>query len=408
LPRPSALAQHWTFDPETVYLNHGSFGGCPRAVLEEQSRVRALMEAEPVRYFVKLLPGLVDRARAAAARFVGCDSEDLVFVPNATHGVATILANVAPMLRPGDELLGTTSEYPACMNNMRRIAAEAGAKVVTAELPFPVASAAEIIDAVLRAVTPQTRLAMFSHVTSPTALLLPVETLTSELESRGIMVIVDGAHAPGMVAVDVAALGASFYTANCHKWICAPKGAAILHVRRDRQDGFRPLVLSNWAEKPVAGRKHMLTEFDYVGTQDVSAWLAVPAAIEFMASVLGGGWDEVRRRNHELVVQGRNAVCRTIGVEPPAPESMLGSMSTIVLPRRDETAEARLRARPTRYHDALQDALLSHHRIQVPVWGLAGKPERFIRISAQVYNAPEQFEYLAGALAEELEREAAV
>jgi isopenicillin-N epimerase len=411
LPASSTLAQHWTLDPEIVYLNHGSFGACPRAVLEQQSEFRALMERELVRYFVELLPGLIDRAREAAARFVRCDSQDLVFVANATTGVATVLGNLAGELCIGDELLTTSHEYPACVNNLRHIASMISGKAVVAELPFPIASEEQIVEAVLRAVTPKTRVALVSHVTSQTGLVLPITRLVSELEGRGVMVIVDGAHAPGMVDVDIAGIGASFYTFNCHKWMCAPKGAAMLHVRPDRQKGFRPMVLSNMAEKPIPGRKHMLTEFDYVGTQDVSAWLTVPAALAAMEAMVGvgvevgGGWDEVRRQNRELVLRGRDLVCRALGIAPPAPDAMLGSMSTIVLPRHAEAVEARLRARPTKYHDALQDELLARYRIQVPVWGLAGKPERFIRISAQLYNTVEQYDYLARALRDALERE---
>jgi isopenicillin-N epimerase len=408
LPRPSPLAHHWTLDPGTVFLNHGSFGGCPREVLEEQSRVRALMEREPVRYFIEILPGLIDRARQATAMFVGCDGEDVVFVPNATTGVATVLGHVADQLRPGDELLMTSHEYPACANNLRHIARRASANVTVAQLPFPVAGEDQVVEAIVQAVTPRTRIALISHVTAQTGLVLPVARIVRELEGRGVRVIVDGAHAPGMVEVDIDAIGASYYTANCHKWMCAPKGAAILHIRRDRQEGFRPLILSNMAEKPIPGRKHMLTEFDYIGTQDVSAWLCVPAAVSFVGALVEGGWEAVRRRNHELVIGGRNAVCRSLGVEPPAPDAMLGSMCTIILPRHDATLDAKLRTRPTKYHDALQDELISRHRIQVPVWGLPGRPERFVRISAQLHNAPEQYEYLAAALGEELARERAL
>lgn len=416
LPDRSALARHWMLDPDVVFLNHGSFGGCPREVLGEQARVREEMEREPVRFFVETLPGLVDAARHAVARFVNCRGEDLVFVPNATTGVATALANLEWVLKPGDELLATTHEYPACMNNLRRTARRTGAKVVQADVPFPIRSVSEAVETILGEVTPRTRVALLSHVTAPTALVLPVAHLTHELESRGIAVIIDGAHGPGMVDVDVAAIGASFYTANCHKWMCAPKGAAFLHIREDRQQeaargengGFRPLVLSNSAEKPLAGSKHMLKEFDYVGTQDVSSWICVPAVIRFMEGLVEGGWPEVCRRNHELICRARQVICRALDVEPPAPEEMIGSMSTIVLPSHEPERAATLRRRPTRYHDALQDALVDRHRIQVPVWGLLDRPARFVRPSAQLYNSPAQYEYLGEALAEELKRERAL
>ena len=408
LPEPSELWGRWALDPEAVYLNHGSFGACPRAVLEAQRGYRDRMEAEAVRFFVEELEGLIDASRAALAAFVKCRAEDLVFVPNATTGVATVLANLEAVLKPGDELLVNDHEYPSCLNNARRTAARTGAQVVIVPAPFPVRAPDEVYAAVMAAVSGRTRVALLSHVTSPTAIRLPIERLVPELESRGVATIVDGAHAPGQVPdLDLQRLGASYYTANCHKWICSPKGSALLWIREDRQRGFRPLVLSNHAEKPKAGRKHLQTEFDYVGTSDVTAWMAVGDAIRHVGGLVPGGWAEVMRRNHEMMLRGRDTVCRALGVRAPAPDTMLGSMSTIVLPPHPPELGARLRARPTRYHDALQDALLERHRIQVPVWGIPGAQggPRFVRISAQLYNSAGQYEYLAGALAEELDRE---
>jgi isopenicillin-N epimerase len=246
-------------------------------------------------------------------------------------------------------------------------------------------------------------------VTSPSGMILPLERIVPELEGRGIITIVDGAHAPGFVpGLDIAGPGCSFYTANCHKWICSPKGSAFLFIRRDRQAGFRPLALSNNAEKPRPGRKHLHTEFDYVGTTDPTAQLSIPAALKAMGSMVPGGWPEVVRRNHALVLRGRDMICRTIGVQPPAPDAMLGSLSTIFLPPHEPARHARLMARPSRHHDALQDRLVDRHRIQVPVWAVPGESRRLIRISAQLYNSIGQYEYLAAALAEELEAERGV
>ena len=405
LPARSPLGEHWALDPATVYLNHGSFGACPKPVLAEQQRLRALMEADGVKWFVELLPGHTDRARAALAAFVNCPAEDLVFVPNATTGVTTVLENLARHLRPGDEIISTAHEYPACMNNLRRIAARAGAGVVPVPIALPVDSPDEIAAAILRAVTPRTRIALLSHVTSPSALILPLGQLVPELESRGIATVVDGAHAAGFVPLDIAGLSPSFYTGNCHKWLCTPKGSAFLYIRRERQKDFRPLVLSNSAEKPVTGRKHLHTEFDYIGTDDFTARLCIPEAIRFLGSLLPGGWPENMAVNHALVRRARATLCERLGVASAAPESMIGSMATIWLPPHDTDRHARLMARPTRYHDALQDALLIKHHIQVPVWAAPGEAARAIRISAQLYNAWEEYEYLADALAAELELE---
>lgn len=406
IPPPSDLARHWTLDPEVCFLNHGSFGACPRAVLEAQSELRARLEREPVRWFVESFESLMDSARTAAAAFLHCPAEDLLFVTNATQAITTVFDNLEPMLKPGDELLATGHEYPACMNNLRRTAARTGATIVNVPVPFPLTSADQVREAILSAVTPRTRLALISQVTSPSALILPVEEIIPDLEARGIITILDGAHAPGFTPrANLAALKPSFYTANLHKWVCSPKGSAILYIRPDRQQGFRPWCLSNHAEKPKPGRKHLLTEFDFIGTQDHTPWLSIPAAISTMQSLVPGGWPEVMRRNHDLAIKGRDILCRTLGIQPPAPDSMLGSMSTLFLPPHEPARNARLMARPSRYHDALQDALITRHRIQVPVWSIAGDGRRLFRISAQLYNSPAQYEYLAQALAQELEAE---
>jgi isopenicillin-N epimerase len=367
------------------------------------------MEREPIRFFIELAEGLMDTARADLAAFVKCRAEDLVFVPNATIAVATVLMNLEPSLKPGDELLMTGHEYPACMNSMRRTEQRTGARAVAAPLPFPVNGPDEIIAAIMEKVTPKTKVLLISHVTSPSGLILPLERLIPDLENRGIACIVDGAHAPGFVAnLDVGKLGASFYTANCHKWICSPKGSAFLYIREDRQKipgGFRPLALSNNAERPRPGRKHLHTEFDYVGTNDLTPFMSIPAAIKTMGSLVPGGWPEVMKRNRDLVLKARAHLCRVLGVEPPAPESMIGNTSTIFLPPHDADRTARLLSRPSKYHDALQDVLVGKHRIQVPLWSVAGDGRRLFRISAQLYNSMEQYEYLGAAIKEELEAE---
>lgn len=426
LPAPSPLASHWQLDPNTVYLNHGSFGAVPRAVAQAQERYRELMERDAVLFFVKHLDGLLDESRVALAAFLRCKPTDLVFVPNATIAVATVLHNLR--LSPGDEILVTAHEYPACMNSMRAFAAGCGARIVEAALPFPIESPEQIVESFRAKVSPRTRLAMISHVTSSSGLILPAKELVAILESRGVRVLVDGAHAPGFVeGLNLDAIGASYYTANLHKWLCAPKGAAFLHVREDRRaaagpgselarlpGGFRPLALSNWAERPKPGRSDFHKEFDYVGTQDFTNWCAIVDTIRFVASLLPGGWSQIIRHNRDLCLKGRDHVLKALGVRAPAPDAMLGSLSTIILPQPSPEHAKRLASRVSRFgfHDALQDQLLERHRIQVPLWSVGGPwpgtGVRVLRLAAQVYNSIEQYQYLAKALAEELEREAAV
>jgi isopenicillin-N epimerase len=404
LPRPSDLARHWSLDTTICFLNHGSFGATPKAVQAAQAKYRKQLEKEPVKFFVRTHQDLMDKVRAAVAAFVHCPADCLALVPNATIGVATVLENLR--LKHGDEILINDHEYPACQNNARRVAARSGAKVVIAAPPFPCPSPEAVIDSVLSKVTDRTRVALISHVTSPTALVLPVERLVPELTRRGIETLIDGAHAPGMVAsLNINQLKPTYYTANCHKWICSPKGSAFLYVAPEKREGFRPIVLSNNAEKPKKDRAQFLTEFDFIGTQDYTSIYAIPDAIKFMASLVPDGWPQIMAHNHDLVLEGRDVLCKALGISPTAPDSMIGSICTLILPPHPKELQDRLAARPTHYSDALQDHLIAYHRTQVPVWGIAGRPGRYIRISAQLYNNIRQYEFLAYALKTVLEEE---
>lgn len=378
-------------------------------VLEAQRRYRDRMEAEPISFFVEDSDGLLDAARASLAAFLRCQVNDLVYVPNATYAVATVLTCVEGVLEPGDRLLTNSHEYPACQNNLRRTAQRTGAIIDSAELPFPVRDPGEITQRILDQVKPRTKLALLSAVTSPTGLALPIRDLVPELERRGVMVMLDAAHAPGMLTeFNLDGIGASFATANNHKWLCTPKGSAFLHVRADRQKHIRPLILSNFAERGKPNRPQFVTDFDFIGTADYTAYFATKDAIEFMPRIVSGGWPEVMHRNHELVIRGRDILCRALNVEPPAPDSMIGCISSILLPKHEPERAVRLAARPSKYHDALQNILLREHKIQVPLWSVPGTAPgatRLIRISAQVYNSVAQYEYLAECLKRELERE---
>jgi isopenicillin-N epimerase len=395
------LARHWLLDPSIAFLNHGSFGACPREVLEAQRRWRDRLEAEPVLFLDRELDGALADARAALGSFVGADPDDLAFVPNASTGVNTVLASLR--FGPGDELLTTDHEYNAALNALRRAAERDGARVVVARIPFPIEDAGRAVEAVLAAVTPRTRLLMISHVTSPTGLVLPVGEIVRELAARGIDTLVDGAHAPGMLDLDLAAIGAAYYTGNGHKWLCGPKGSGFLHVRRDRQAAIHPLVVSHGANSARTDRSRFRLEFDWTGTADPSAHLSLPAAIRFVGSLAPRGWPEVMARNRALAIEGRAALCRTLGIEPPAPAEMLGSLASVPLPM----GSATVAIEPGAERDPLQVALFERHRIEVPVmtWPVpaaldAGRPAelRLLRISAQLYNEPAEYERLASAL----------
>lgn len=387
----SPFAAHWDLDPDVLFLNHGSFGATPRVVLQHQHELRQQMEKGPVRFLHRELEQMLDPARAELAQFVGCDPDDLAFVPNATTGVNTVLRSLR--FAPGDELLVTDHEYNACRNALEHTAAQWGARIVTAAVPFPLVDPQQVSDAVLAAVTERTKLLLIDHVTSPTGLVLPVGPIVQALADRGIDTLVDGAHAPGMVQLDLRALGAAYYTGNCHKWLCAPKGAALLYVRRDRQAAIRPLTISHGANSTRTDRSRFRLEFDFTGTADFTPFLCVPTALRFLGSLLPGGLPALMAHNRQLALLGRERLCAALDTAPAAPESMIGSLAAVPLPA------TRAPTVPPLGLDPLQVHLWERHRIEVPVMRWPQPPLRLLRISPQIYNAPGQYERLAQAVA---------
>ncbi|MBM4355665.1 MAG: aminotransferase class V-fold PLP-dependent enzyme, partial [Deltaproteobacteria bacterium] len=354
------MRRQWLLDPEVLFLNHGSFGACPRQVLDFQAGLRERMEREPVLFLGRELEALADTARLELAAFLGADPEGLAFVPNATAGVNTALA--ACRLAPGDELLVTDHEYNACRNALEAVAQRTGSCVVTVRVPFPCAGPAVVLKAVRSAVTPRTRVLLIDHVTSPTALVLPVEPLVRELADLGVDVIVDGAHGPGQVPIRLDAMAPAFYTGNCHKWLCAPKGAAFLWVREDRREGTRPLVISHGENHAGTGRSRFRSEFDWTGTADPTPFLAIPEAIRFLSSLFPGGMAELQARNRQLALEARVLLADALGLSLPCPDEMVGSMATLVLP-----GPPLSEGEPPGLGDRLQDALWDRQRIEVPV-----------------------------------------
>ncbi len=311
-------------------------------------------------------------------------------MPNATAGVNAVLRSLD--LDQNEELLVTTHEYDACRNTLDYVAGLNGAKVVCIDVPYPITSPDEVVARVLERVSERTRLLLIDHITSQTALIMPVERLVAEMEGRGIDTLVDGAHAPGMLPLDLRTLGAAYYAGNLHKWVCAPKGAAFLYVRENRRRSVRPAVISHGASSTRPDRSRFLIEFDWTGTFDPTAWLSVPEALRFMASLVEGGWPAVMRRNHALALQARGILCDALGIAHPAPDEMLGSMAAVPLSDSDAVTA------PPLYGDPLQDALLFEEKIEVPIvpWPHPGK--RVLRVSAQLYNTIEEYQRLAEAL----------
>ncbi|MEH2122648.1 aminotransferase class V-fold PLP-dependent enzyme [Nostoc sp.] len=376
----------WSLDPTVTFLNHGSFGACPKQVLAVQQRLRSQLEQEPLRFFGREWEPLLDDARSKLAAFVGSDVQDLVFVPNATTGVNSVLRSLT--FSPEDEILTTNHEYNACRNALDFVASRTGARVVVAKIPFPIDSPQQVVAAVIERVTPKTRLALLDHVTSQTGLIFPIQELVKELRQRGVDTLVDGAHAPGMIPLNLEEIGATYYTGNCHKWLCAPKGAAFLYVQRDKQSEIRPLTISHGTNSPRTGKTRFQLEFDWTGTNDPTAYMCVPEAITFMCSLLPGGWRELMQQNHQLVLQGRRLLCEALEVQPPCPEEMIGSMAVVPLPTMLENRDFM----------SIHDELFDKFGIQVAVMPWEEKPRLLVRISAQIYNTPEQYEYLGKVL----------
>ena len=386
------FAALWPLDPAIGFLNHGSFGSCPLAVLEKQAELRQRMERQPVDFLVRDLEGLLDKARAALAEFVGADLDDLVLVPNATAGVNSVLRSLE--FGSGDELLVTDHEYNACRNVLDYVAGRAGAKVVTAEVPFPLHSEQQIIDAVLGKVTERTRLLLIDHVSSQTALVFPLAKIVEQCSARGVDVLVDGAHAPGMLALDVNAIGAAYYAGNCHKWVCAPKGAGFLQVRRDRQAQVRPWAISHGANSRREDRSRFQIEFGWTGTWDPTAMLSIPVALDYLGSLLPGGWTALMEHNRSLALEARALLCRKLGIDLPCPDGMIGAMASLPI----ATAASIETPNSPLYLDPLQDAMRTEHRIEVPIIPWPAPPRRLLRISAQLYNDIDQYRLLAEAI----------
>lgn len=381
----------WPLDPEVVFLNHGSFGACPRVVLETQTELRTQMEAQPVRFLQREYEPLLDAARAELATFLKTRAEDLVFVHNATAGVNAVVRSLD--FRPGDELLTTDHAYNACRNVLVEAARRSGATVVVAAVPFPLASEDEIFEAIMAKVTARTRFAMIDHVTSPTALVFPVARLIRALEQRDVEVLIDGAHAPGAVPLDLDGLRPHYYTGNLHKWVCAPKGAAFLWARPDRQEALRPAIVSHGENVRRPGRNAFHDRFDWPGTLDPTAWLTVPAALRFGAGLFPGGWDELRENNRQLAIAARALVASRLGVPLACPNQLLACMATIALPEP-------LQKRPFQGErfDPVQTELYDKACVEVPVMRWGQPLRRWVRISAHAYNGTADYRALAEAV----------
>ena len=384
----------WLLDPDVTFLTHGSLGSCPRPVLQTQAIWREELERRPIQFLLRDLSARMAEVRSCLGELLGCAQDDLALMPNAESCINAVLRSLE--FSPADELLATTHDYNACLNSLDYVAGRSGARVVRAPIPFPIADASEVTEAILAKVNSRTRIAMISHITSATGLVFPMQEIVDELESRGVQVIVDGAHAPGQVDLDLDRLGASYYAGNCHKWLCCPKGTGFLHVRRDRQSAIHPLIISHGMNDPRTDLSPFRKEFDWQGVADPSGFLSIPTAISFLGSLVPGGLPSLAARNHALALSFRDAICPILRVEPPAPDSMVGSMTAFPVDHLVPDPEIR---------QELELMLREKHHIEIPMirWRPALDTEQWtLRVSCQIYNDKGDIDRRATALASSL------
>lgn len=375
-----ALRDEFLLDPDVIFLNHGSYGACPRPLFERYQAWQRELERQPVAFLGRRYETLMRAAREGVAPALGASADDLVFVPNATTGLNTVIR--ALPLEAGDEVLGTDHEYGALDRAWRFVCRRRGAHYRRHPIPLPVRSEEEIVDALWAAVTPRTRVLFLSHITSPTALTLPVAPLIRRARAAGILTVVDGAHVPGQRPLDLDGLGADFYSGNLHKWALAPKGCAFLHARQEVQSLLSPLVVSWGWEREVPGPSRFVDEQEYQGTRDIAAYLTAPAAIDFLAT---HDWPRRRADCHALVREARSRIGALTGLPQIAPDEprWFAQMAAVPLPPCDP--------------DTLKRRLYDEYRIEVPI--IQWKDHLLIRVSIQVYNRRADVDALVDALA---------
>ena len=358
-------------------------------MLERQNALREIMEMDPVEFIENLGVGLWEEALNQLSDFINADPAGMAFVPNATTGVNTVLASLK--LDAGDKILVTDTTYQACRNAVDAVAERSGCEVNVACIPVPLDDEEYAVEAVLDAVDDRTRLALIDTISSPTGIRMPFERLVKDLQNLGIDVLLDAAHGPGLVPLDIDALNAAYVTGNCHKWLCTPKGSAFLHVREDKRS-MRPLVISHGATLPKSMGSRFRLEFDWTGTLDPTPWMCIPLAIEYLASVFPGGWDKIMERNRNLALKARSHIISEVGLQPVCSEDFVTSMAAFIVPGPPFSPDP----------DPLHTRLLEKHGVQVPVLGWLPHNRRYLRVSAHLYNSIDQYERLAQALKSEL------
>lgn len=383
-PAAQALRSMFLLDPDVIFLNHGSFGACPRPVFDSYQHWQRELERQPVEFIQRRQDELIDSARSRLARELNVPDDDVVFVPNATSGLNVFARSM--QLQPDDEILATDHEYGALNLTWRHVCARTGAKYVQQAIPLPVTTPESVIETLWQGVTDRTKVIFISHLTSPTALIFPIAEICRRAREAGIISIIDGAHAPGQLPLDLTVIGADVYSGNCHKWMCSPKGAAFLYVRPEHQPMVEALTVSwGWGEgfRPYAGesRSQFIRRNQWQGTRDSASYLAVPAALDFLTA---NHWDLVRDRCHQQLQDVADRIGKLTGLDPVAPDDQgwTAQLGAIPLPPVDAPA--------------LKQRLWDDYRIEVPLSGYDG--QTMIRVSVQGYVTSSDLDQLVSAL----------
>lgn len=377
----NAIRHEWLLDDDIIFLNHGSFGATPKVVLDVQRDWQERLESGPIRFFKRDFPAAIEPIRRRLAEFINSEPEDIVFVENATMGVNSVLRSLITEFGPNDELLTTSHVYGAVRKTLQYVADVTGATIVDVYIPFPIDDPKQVTDGILAGITDRTKFVLLDHITSSTGIVFPIEDIIPRLKERGISVMIDGAHAPGMLDIDLSSLGVDYYTGNCHKWLFAPKGAAFLWTRRELQPRIHPVVISQ--NYGVSYQE----EFGWVGTRDLTALLSIGAGMDFLEKY---GVKAVRDYNNTMLLEARDVVTNSLGVSYGAPISMLTSLCTVPLPGHPPGTMD--------YVNNLHDTIFDNSQIEVPALSVNG--ETVLRFSTQIYNEPSEYVRLAEVLKE--------
>jgi isopenicillin-N epimerase len=374
-----------------VSLNHGSFGSCPKAIMEHQFSLQRNMETLSTYFINRELKPLYKESLSGLANFLNINPQDIAFIRNATFAVNSVVSTFP--FQKGDEIVTTNLIYEAYRPLFGQIVKNKGVNLKIAQLPFPIESNEQVISKILEQVTTQTKFAFLDHITSETATIFPIENLISEFRKRNIPLLVDGAHAPGMVPLDIKKLNPDYYTGNCHKWLCSPKGAAFIYIRPELQSQTKPAIVSNYFEKGDTISEQFFNSYYWSGTADYTAYCCVKPVIEYLSEVFTGGWPAIMEHNRRLVLKGRDIILNSLQLKDYTPEEMTGSMATFKLNSKTELdSKTGL--------DTLAIKLFDKYKIEAVIPRLHQTDERILRISAHIYNSEEDYHILGNALKE--------